>query len=244
MEFAIVKLILKTAIITCTCIIGGFFIISVIPSQLAHAQNNISHNTLVFPVDAKPYGKSYAEWSAIWWQWLLSIPKDISPAGDTTGKNCGTNQQGPIWFLAGTFGGAAECTCTIPSGKAIMFSPINSECSYAEYPDEKTESDLLECAKTFQDQTTYAQVTITGTAIENLDNFRIQSPPFNVTFPENNVFGISPGQTQSVSDGIWIILKPLPPGEHKIGFKGISVDFTTGAKNTFVSDASYNVIVR
>ena len=43
---------------------------------------------------------------------------------------------------------------------------------------------------------------------------------------------------------IWIILKPLPTGEHKIGFKGISVDFTTGAKNTFVSDASYNVIVR
>jgi hypothetical protein len=33
-------------------------------------------------------------------------------------------------------------------------------------------------------------------------------------------------------------------GEHKIGFKGISVDFTTGAKNTFVSDATYNVIVR
>ena len=53
MEFAIVKLILKTAIITCTCIIGGFFIISVIPSQLAHAQNNVSPNTLVFPVDAK-----------------------------------------------------------------------------------------------------------------------------------------------------------------------------------------------
>jgi hypothetical protein len=107
-----------------------------------------------------------------------------------------------------------------------MFSPINSECSYAEYPDEKTESDLLECAKTFQDQTIYAQVTINGTAIENLDNFRIQSP-FNVTFPENNVFGISPGQTQAVSDRIWIwiILKPLPPGEHKIGFKGISVDF-------------------
>jgi hypothetical protein len=89
-----------------------------------------------------------------------------------------------------------------------MFSPINSECSYAEYPDEKTGSDLLECAKTFQDQTTYAQVTINGTAIENLDNFRIQSSPFNVTFPENNVFGISPGQTQAVSDGIWIILKP------------------------------------
>ena len=242
MAFVFVKLIVRTAIIT--CIIGGLFNIIMNSSQFAQAQNNVSPNTLVFPVDSKPYGKSYADWSAIWWQWLLSIPKDKSPAGDSTGKDCGTNQQGPIWFLAGTFGGSAERTCTIPSGKAIMFSPINSECSYVEYPDEKTESDLLECAKTFQDQTTSAQVTINGTAIENLDKFRIQSPPFNVTIPENNVFGVSSGPTQAVSDGLWVILKPLPVGEHKIGFKGSSVDFTTGAKNTFVSDANYNVIVK
>ena len=73
---------------------------------------------------------------------------------------------------------------------------------------------------------------------------RMQSPPFNVTIPENNVFGVSPGPSQAVSDGIWIILKPLPVGEHKIGFKGSSVDFTTGTKNTFVSDANYNVVVK
>src|SRR5918994_6340280 len=242
MRFPIVKLTLKTAVIA--NIIGVFFIFTVISSQLVQAQSNVSPNALVFPVDSKPYGKSYAEWSAIWWQWLLSIPKDKSPAGDLTGENCETNQQGPIWFLAGTFGGAVERTCTIPLGKAIMFSPINSECSYAEYPDEKTEPDLRECAKTFQDQTTYAQVTINGTAIENLDKFRTQSQLFNVTFPENNIFGISSGSTQAVSDGIWIILKPLPLGEHKIGFRGISVDFTTGAKNTFVSDAVYSLIVK
>ena len=242
MAFVFVKLTLRTAIIT--GIVGGLFIIIINTSQFVQAQNDVSPNRLVFPVDSKPYGKSYADWSAIWWQWLLSIPEDKSPAGDSTGEDCGTNQQGPIWFLAGTFGGSAERTCTIPSGKAIMFSPINSECSYAEYPDEKTESDLLECAKTFQDQTTSAQVTINGTAIENLDQFRIQSPPFNVTLPENNVFGVSSGPTQAVSDGLWVILKPLPVGEHKIGFKGSSVDFTTGAKNTFVSDANYNVIVK
>ncbi|MGA7543100.1 MAG: hypothetical protein WBW34_08575, partial [Nitrososphaeraceae archaeon] len=110
MEFVIVKLILRTAIIT--GFIGGFFIISIISSPFAQAQNNVSPNTLVFPVDSKPYGKSYAEWSAIWWQWLLSIPEDKSPAGDPTGERCETNQQGQIWFLAGTFGGAAERTCT------------------------------------------------------------------------------------------------------------------------------------
>src|SRR5918992_1303541 len=238
-----IKAELLNRIAVCTISVIAFFSISYfIPQTYVNAQRSI--DPLIFSTSSNPYGKSYAEWSTVWWQWLLSIPKEKSPAGDQTGANCGTSQEGPIWFLAGTFGGAAERTCTIPSGKAIMFSPINSECSYSEYPDEKTESDLLECAKTFQDQTTYAEVTINGTMIEDLDRFRIQSPLFNVIFPENNVFGISAGPTQAVSDGIWIILKPLPPGEHKIGFKGTSVDFTTGATNTFVSDATYNVFVK
>ena len=110
MEFVFVKLIQRTAIIT--GFIGGFFIISIISSQFAQAQNIASPNILVFPVDSKPYGKSYAEWSAIWWQWLLSIPEDKNPAGDPTGERCETNQQGPIWFLAGTFGG-------VPSAHAL-----------------------------------------------------------------------------------------------------------------------------
>ncbi|HKG30506.1 MAG TPA: hypothetical protein VKA91_04485, partial [Nitrososphaeraceae archaeon] len=52
------------------------------------------------------------------------------------------------------------------TSRSLLSSYLNSPCSYAEYPDEKTESDLLERAKTFQDQTTYAQVTINGTAID------------------------------------------------------------------------------
>ncbi|HEX5977661.1 MAG TPA: hypothetical protein VFY68_10310 [Nitrososphaeraceae archaeon] len=38
--------------------------------------------------------------------------------------------------------------------------------------------------------------------------------------------------------------EPLPPGEHRIGFWGSSVDFTAGATNTFVSDVTYNIIVK
>jgi len=52
----------------------------------------------------------------------------------------------------------------------------------------KQNQTCLNVQKPFKTQTTYAQVTINGTAIENLDKFRIQSPPFNFTFPENNVF--------------------------------------------------------
>ena len=65
-------------------------------------------NIGVFPADSKPYGLSYGEWTARFWQWLHSIPKQDNPAADTTGKNCGLKQTGPVWFLPGTYGGTNE----------------------------------------------------------------------------------------------------------------------------------------
>ena len=187
---------------------------------------------------------TYEEWSAKWWQWALSVPKVISPAGDITGKYCGTNQSGPVWFLAGTFGGSVERTCTIPSGKAILFPPLNSECSFAEFPDLKSESELRECAKSLQDQTAAVDATIDGKKIEDLQSFRVQSNLFDVVYPDDNVLGIPSGKSQAVSDGVWVMLKPLPVGEHTINFKGTSVDYTTNPGNTFVSDATYHLTIK
>ena len=56
--------------------------LSTIP--LGWAQGSVNTSSNVFPVDSKPYGLTYGEWTAKWWQWALSIPKDINPAGDTS----------------------------------------------------------------------------------------------------------------------------------------------------------------
>src|ERR1700736_2743901 len=74
-----------------------------------HADQNPS----VFAPGSKPYGLSYGGWSARWWQWLLPIPPALNPNLDTTGVNCAQGQAGPVWFLAGTFGGSATRTCTV-----------------------------------------------------------------------------------------------------------------------------------
>ena len=61
--------------------------------------NNSTNNSLpiaVFPANSKPYGLAYGEWTAKWWQWAYSIPKDINPAYDDTGKNCAQKQNGPV----------------------------------------------------------------------------------------------------------------------------------------------------
>jgi hypothetical protein len=51
-------------------------------------------------VNANAYGNTYGEWSARWWQWLLSIPMATNPNLDTTGANCAQKQAGPVFFFS------------------------------------------------------------------------------------------------------------------------------------------------
>lgn len=163
---------------------------------------------------------------------------------DETGEKCGVGQNDTnVWFLAGTGGGKVTRFCTIPEGKAILFPIINVQCDYASTPEFKTESDLRECAKEDQDKATNLQASIDGVAIANLSKYRVQSPLFNVTRPGDNTSGLPAGTTQSVSDGFWILLKPLPLGKHEIRFSGSIMDYTATAPLNFVSDSNYLITV-
>ena len=128
--------------------------------------------TGVFPLESKPYGSTFKDWTARWWQWDLSIPKDQNPAGDSTGRYCDQKQVGPVWFLAGTYGGSATRTCNIPSGKAILLSLINGQCNYLTNPNLKTNSQLLDCAKSLNEGITKLDATVDGVKIAGLQQYR------------------------------------------------------------------------
>jgi hypothetical protein len=212
---------------------------------LAENSSNLIINRLTYKPDENPFGKTWEEWTADWWKWSLSLPKGQNPITDITGENASYNQRGPVWFLAGTFGGLAERTCDIPAGKSIMFPVINGECSYAEYPDLRTESELRSCAVSSNEGVTELMVTIDGQAIDEsqLRSYRVESPLFNLTLPENNIFGLPDSTTQAVSDGFWVFLSPLEPGQHEIHYRGAIVDFTTESQNNFVTESLYRIRV-
>src|SRR5260370_7509311 len=71
----------------------------------------------IFPPEAHPFGQSYADWSARWWEWLISIPAATNPLLDSTGANCAVGQHGPAWFLAASPAGPVTPTCPIPVAK-------------------------------------------------------------------------------------------------------------------------------
>jgi hypothetical protein len=228
----------KLHVIFCLSILA----ILLIPITFSNSESgDISQS--VYPIDSNPYGSTYGEWTAKWWQWAMSTPTKDNPVTDETGEKCAVSQTDPnVWFLAGTGGGEAIRSCTIPAGKAILIPVLNVECDFLS-PDLKTESYVRNCAKADQDKATNLQATVDGVAIPDLKTHRVQSPIFNVTIPKDNVLGTAAGATQAVSDGYWVLLKPLPVGKYQINFSGSLSDFTATGPINFVSDAKYDITV-
>ena len=70
------------------------------------------------------------------------------------------------------------------------------------------------------------ELTIDGVSYGSLEDFRVQSNPFPIRLPEDNLFGAPPGTYIGISDGIWVIVEGLPVGEHTIEFGGQADGFT------------------
>jgi hypothetical protein len=197
-------------------------------------------DSVTFPPDSKPYQRTYAEWTAEWWKWFISIPAADNPINDPSGERCALGQQGPVWFLVGSGGGKAERECTIPAGRAILMPAINVECSYAEDQSLRTEDDLRACAISDQDLVTMTAATLNGSVLQVN---RVQSPVFNLTFPVGDVFVTSGGPSQAVSEGFWVFLKPLPPGLYELHLQGLLVDPTVTGPVNLAEDSTYHLTV-
>lgn len=180
-------------------------------------------SSIVFPPPPhRPYDISYENWSIKWWEWLTSIPKNINPAFDTEGHNSFINQsQMNVWFLAGTFGGYVERKCTIKFGKALFFPIINIEASFSD-TNVSTENDLISYTEQHIDDIdkNRLEVFVDDLRIDNLHEYRVRSPVFDLYLDENNVIDVKPGPTKATSDGYWLLLRPLSRGSHTISFSG------------------------
>jgi hypothetical protein len=192
-------------------------------------------NPHVFPPAAHPYGQSYGEWGADWWQWALSQPVSTNPVLDETGANCAAGQSGPVWFLAGTFGGSATRSCAIPTGKALLLPVLNNAYFAFENdpPEQRTEEFVRGQVSFFEDAVTRLSATIDGVSVASIkERYFAESPLFTVVLPADNLFGLPEGFVldPSVDVGYYLMVEPLAPGEHTIHFAGalpgFSVDVT------------------
>jgi len=203
------------------------------------------------------YGKTFGQWSAQWWQWAYAGRDGRNAVQDTTGEFCANHQpNGKVWFLAGTFGGkGVERTCTIPPNRALFYSPLNGLWTDCPGTSDETLTDaevrqILTSFGTGGDTACKITSTLDGVSISSLKvlTARTQSPKFTTILPTNNLVAgcpapLPPGKTgRQISEGYWIMLPPLSPGEHTLTLDGASCDPDTG-EVTFESGVTYHLTV-
>ena len=193
-------------------------------------------NPGVIPVGSTFRGLSYGEWGAQWWISMFSIPVVDGKHPYLTGGAFGGDKG--VVFLA-ALPGPVTIDVTIPPGAALFLPVMNAECSVLE-PDPfhgDNEVELRACANGHIDNVSGLFAAIDGVPVNNLDSYRVESPLFEFTLPEDNLFEFfgldAPAGTTSpaVDAGVYLFVAPLTVGTHTIQVQGtlpglVSIDTT------------------
>jgi len=189
----------------------------------------------VLPPSSLPYGYSYQEWSAKWWQWYLGQNTNHVELFGYPGI-C----EGPASRVAFLAGAPGSITLTnhviILAGTPLFFTILSAEADNTGCPMTSLTADELAAEATGNwSAVTATTCTIDGVPVAGLSNpqtttYLVQSPPFSYTTAEcgnflpvfNGVTCIPGGTTiyPAVTDGVYLMLAPLAPGKHTIHYVG------------------------
>ncbi|HEX2974196.1 MAG TPA: hypothetical protein VHP11_17815 [Tepidisphaeraceae bacterium] len=201
--------------------------------------------SIIAPDGRAPDGRTYGQLAAEWWQWAISIPRLENPLTDSIGENTYTNQHGPVFFLAPSMGSSYTRKVTLAQGQYLFF-PVLTSIVFNLPEENYTEAEMRQQLDEFNSTASLLYASVDD-QVRNIWIYRNASPAggFQVTVPEDNIFDSPdngfdlPGGTYgpAVTDGWWLLVEPLAPGQHKIHFKGGTGD------NDLIQVTTYNITV-
>lgn len=165
-------------------------------------------------------GLSYGNWTSIWWNWLFS---DQVQYGSIHFLRGNTDKEDPI-IRTGVN------SPVIYSGTTIFFPIICTISSKLLFEHASTQMIRRRESAERQKIPVLLNVEINRVRIPNLKNYYVESPEFVLEIPKTSKVRrlTDPpariGKSPAVSAGYWIMLRPLPPGSHKIIFEGKHAD--------------------
>lgn len=202
----------------------------------------------IFPPDGKPFGLSYQQHGINYWKWLLAMPVNESPDNDKTGERCSngqTNSNSSVFYLTGGGGGQVERICEIPKGKGVLIMLSSVEMSDKEVKPGTSLQELTEIAKADQDGVKSLNLKIDDKeyTYSDLIKYRTTTGPFDIVFPKNALFGVTPGPSKVVSDNTFVITEPIQSGNHTVQIKG-SACSEENCDALYAYNVKYNLIIK
>jgi len=189
-------------------------------------------NPVLYPKDARPFGKSIYGWADRSMQWLYAQPFASNPLFDSTGASCAVGQDGPVWNLAPAampmmMAGDVARACTVAHGKALLlmlgFVSDTYPCpdpNFGPKPGQSLYDFLVADAKTYP-MMGNMQVSLDGRPIRGVDDYLYTSenlyslkgdPSLQTTFDPC----ITTGWQPAINYGYYLMFRPLRPGQHTL----------------------------
>jgi hypothetical protein len=169
----------------------------------------VDPSSYFYPADSKPFGKSYQEWAAIWWKFVLeNQTKDDTRLMDKDGHLCHVNQTGSVWILPGANSFDFERSCKIPEGVSLLISPTDGYCSEKTMKGASIEQ-IRQCA--IDDVAgDHTDAFLDGVKLVDTNATDFVSVPFDLYYPPGE------GPYKALAGGLYMMLKPLSPGNHTL----------------------------
>jgi len=213
-----------------------------VPRAWAESTDDFNPQDWVVPVDGTVANQELSAYANAWWQWAYAMPQRDSPVRDLTGVHCAQGQEGPVWFLAGGFGSSKiERHCQIPANRHLFF-PIINMIVVARPDARRSCADVKADAAANNDRYVQLRATLNGQRLTGLQGHRIRSDScFDPLARVPEEFA-PPSWAPSATDGYWLMLRPLPAGQHELSFQA----FYTNQESAFgemVQNISYTLTI-
>ena len=221
----------------------------------------VGYGVEFYSKDEHPFGISYSDWVAKFWNWDFSIPIDsqTNTLAGLKDNGCIMHKDNSMVMLVDTAaGGIWKQKCTISRTEGILIPIWTGECDQAlKGFDSYSFKQLSECARAYDLGIVKGQVKVDDTPVATLDAIdyktnvmnnvtEVYTKQFNAIVPkESHLISERYGTFPAAAHGWFVFLKPLQPGNHVVYYQN-SVEATTlsGAGNMNSGQFTYYLNVK
>jgi hypothetical protein len=207
------------------------------------------------PPHARVLGRTLQQWIVRRWQKMGAIPARINPLLRTDSTYTAAGDDGSVFYPVNKFSNYSRPAVPVTRRQSVrdnqyiflsLMSNIYVEPKVPRPPGYDHAKEVREYRAVLANAASKIDelhLTIDGVEVPSSELFRHHeiSPEFDIILPSGNMFHTKSGKTEFVvTDGYWLMLKPLSAGQHTIHFHGAF----HGIYNDYAPDVTYRFTSR